>query len=139
MRLEHVNLVVRDIEKTLHFYQTIFPEWKVRAEGRGTWLDKPRQWIHFGDDYHYIAFSDNGEGENRDLSGHQTGLGHFAYVTDDMDGLILRLTRAGYSIDKVGVENPFRRNIYLVDPNGFEVEFVQYFSEKPEERNNTLT
>jgi hypothetical protein len=41
--------------------------------------------VHFGDDRHYLALSDHGEGENRDLTGHSVGLVHFAYVTDNLD------------------------------------------------------
>ena len=80
--------------------------------------------------------SDHGEGENRQLSGHQVGFAHFAYVTDDIDGVIKRLTDAGFST-KAGAEEPYRRNIYFVDPAGFEIEFVQYLSDDPALRNLT--
>ena len=43
---------------------------------------------------------------------------------------------AGYEIDKHGPENPYRKNVYFIDPAGFEVEFVEYFSDIPSERNN---
>ncbi len=138
MHLEHVNLVVDDIQKMLHFYQAAFPEWRVRSQGEGIWSGKPRRWLHFGDDYHYLAFSDNGEGENRDLSGHQTGLAHFAYVTNNISVVIMSLEKAGYQIAKPGANNPFRKNVYFIDPAGFEVEFVEYLSDQPSERNNDL-
>jgi hypothetical protein len=32
-------------------------------------------------------------------------------------------------------EEAFRKNVYFVDPSGFEVEFVEYLSDLPEERN----
>ena len=37
--------------------------------------------------------------------------------------------------DHDGAIEPFRKNVYYVDPNGFEVEFVEYLSDDPEERN----
>ena len=40
-RLEHVNLVGKNIERSLAFYQTAFPHWQVRAEGGGEWYGKP--------------------------------------------------------------------------------------------------
>lgn len=135
VHLEHINLVVDDIPAMLKFYQAAFPHWKVRTSGSGDWYGKPRNWLHFGDDYQYIALSDNGEGKNRDLSGHQIGLAHFAYVTDNIDAIINRLTAAGYPVAKQGAEEPFRKNIYFFDPAGFEVEFVEYLSDLPEERN----
>ncbi|MCG7544805.1 VOC family protein [Pseudoalteromonas sp. MM17-2] len=138
MYLEHVNLVVNDINQALNFYRAAFPHWRVRSQGEGLWSGKPRTWVHFGDDYHYLAFSDNGIGDNRDLSGHQVGLAHFAYVTEDLDGVIQRLQDAGFEVDKVGPENPYRRNVYFKDPTGFEVEFVEYGSDIPAQRNNDL-
>ena len=84
-----------------------------------------------------ITFSDNGIGDNRDLSGH-CWFAHFAYVTEDLDGVIQRLQDAGFEVDKVGPENPYRRNVYFKDPAGFEVEFVEYGSDIPAQRNNDL-
>lgn len=135
IQFEHVNLVVSDIEASLAFYRAAFPHWRVREQARGEWSGKPRTWVHFGDDYQYLAFGDNGEGSNRDLDGHQVGLAHFAFVTSNLSALIERLEGAGFSPAKSGAEEPHRRNIYYIDPAGFEVEFVQYLSDLPEERN----
>ena len=133
--LEHINLVVNDIEKMLTFYQAAFPNWRVRDKGQSEWYGKKRTWLHFGDDNQYIALSDNGEGENRDLEGHQVGLAHFAYVIDNLDAMIKRLSKTGFSIAKDGSSEPFRKNIYFIDPAGFEIEFVEYLSDIPSERN----
>jgi len=135
IQLEHVNLVVTDIAEALKFYRAAFPHWRLREQGQGEWYGKPRTWVHFGDDYQYLVFSDHGEGENRDLSGHQVGLAHFAFVTNNLDAVISRLGEAGFAIAKNGADEPHRRNIYFIDPDGFEVEFVQYLSDLPEERN----
>ena len=136
MHLEHINLVVNDLPAALKFYQAAFPHWQVRAEGDGDWNGKPRNWLHFGDDYQYLALSDHGEGNNRDLDGHQVGLAHFAYVTDNLDAVIKRLESAGFAIAKEGADSPYRKNIYFVDPAGFEVEFVEYLTDLPAERNS---
>ena len=55
IQLEHVNLVVKDIPEMLTFYKAAFPHWYVRDEGKGEWSGKPRNWLHFGDEYQYIA------------------------------------------------------------------------------------
>jgi catechol 2,3-dioxygenase-like lactoylglutathione lyase family enzyme len=133
--LEHVNMVVTDIPAALSFYQAAFPHWQVRDQGESPWSGKPRKWLHFGDDYQYLTFNDNGEGDNRDLAGHQPGLAHFAFVTDNIDAVIERLADAGFAAAKDGADEPYRRNIYFVDPAGFEVEFVQYLSDIPAQRN----
>ena len=135
IHLEHVNLVVSDLNLTLAFYQAAFPHWRIRDQGKGEWAGKPRTWLHFGDDYQYLAFSDHGEGKNRDLDGHQVGFAHFAFVTTNIDAVIARLTKAGFPVAKDGADEPHRRNIYFEDPAGFEVEFVQYLSDFPEQRN----
>jgi len=137
LHLEHVNLVVSDIPASLQFYQAAFPHWRVRDSGENHWHDKPRKWLHFGDDYQYLAFNDNGVGGNRDLAGHQTGLAHFAFVTGNIDAVIHRLAEAGFAIDKDGADEPYRRNVYFIDPDGFEVEFVQYVSDIPDQRNHS--
>lgn len=134
-RLEHVNIVGKNIQRSLDFYQVAFPHWKVRAEGGGQWYGKPRRWVHFGDDYQYLAISDFGEGENRDLTGHGVGLAHFAFAVNQLDDLIKRLNDAGYPVFKEGAESRFRNNIYFLDPDGFEVEFTQYLSDLPAQRN----
>ena len=136
MHLEHLNLVVRDIPKTLAFYKAAFPHWRIRNQGRADWYGVERNWVHFGDDYQYLTFNDDGTGDNRDLSGHQTGLAHFAYTTEDLQAVIDRLEVAGFAVAKDGAENRFRKNVYFIDPNGFEVEFVEYLSDLPEERNS---
>ena len=135
MHLEHVNLVVTDIDAMLKFYRAAFPHWRIRDEGRGEWYSKPRRWVHFGDDYQYLVFGDHGEGTNRDLAGHNVGLAHFAYVTRNLEALVTRLTNAGYEIAASGATEPFRKNIYFIDPAGFEVEFIEYLSDLPAERN----
>lgn len=137
LQLEHLNLVVNDIPAMLKFYQAAFPHWHVRDTGENEWSGKARKWLHFGDDYQYLALGDNGTGDNRDLAGHQTGLAHFAFVCDNIDTIIQRLADAGFTKAKDGAEEPYRKNIYFIDPGGFEVEFVQYLSDHPHQRNFT--
>lgn len=133
--LEHINLVVRDIPASLRFYQAAFPHWKVRGGGKSEWYGVPRQWVHVGDDDLYLALSDHGTGENRDLTGTQIGLAHFAFATNSLDAMLSRMAEAGFQPYKDGAESPYRKNIYFLDPDGFEVEFVEYLSDLPEERN----
>lgn len=135
IHLEHLNLIVRNMDKTLEFYQAAFPHWKIRGQGSGEWFGTFRQWLHFGDDYQFLTFNDNGLGENRDLKTNLMGLSHFAFVTNDMEAVISRLEKAGFAVDKAGAKATFRKNCYFIDPNGYEVEFVEYLSDVPEERN----
>lgn len=133
--IEHLNLVVKDLPASLHFFQTAFPDGVVRGEGQGEWYGKPRKWLHFGDQQAYLTLNDNGEEDIRDLIGHQIGLAHFAFVVNHLPRLIERMQQAGYEVSHKGESTSFRRNVYFVDPNGFEVEFVEYLSDIDSERN----
>ena len=135
VRFEHANLVVADIETTLDFILTAFPHWTVRGQGNMEWHGKPRRWLHVGDDDYYVTLNDDGEGENRDLTGHKPGLAHLGFVVDDLDGIVGRLEAKGHRIDIQGPEHPFRRNVYFLDPAGFQFEFVEYLSDDAGERN----
>jgi len=135
MHLEHINLTVSNIENTLSFYQAAFPNWVIRGEGEQIWYGKPRRWLHFGDNDQYLAFCSEGEGQSRDLTGYQVGLAHFAFVVTNLAAMQTRLLNAGFTHAKDGAEDPYRSNIYYLDPNGFEVEFVEYRSDLPEQRN----
>jgi catechol 2,3-dioxygenase-like lactoylglutathione lyase family enzyme len=135
MRFEHVNLRVRDIERSLRFYRAAFPHWRIRGGGSGTRDERPERWVHFGDAHSYIAFCDGGTGQNRDLGGAQVGMAHFAFETVDLDGLVQRLSEAGFQPSSPGTDDPHRRNIYYIDNDGFEIEFVEYGSDEPKKRN----
>lgn len=134
-RIEHANIVVDDITPTLAFLQAALPHWKVRASGHSEWYGKPRQWLHFGDDFSYLTLNDDGEGAPRDLSGHAQGLAHIGFSVTGLDALVERLQAAGYAPKQpIGVE-PWRRNVYFIIPSGLEFEFVEYASDDPAQRN----
>lgn len=135
MRLEHINLVVTEIEPTMNFLKIAFPHWRVRGSGNSPWYGKPRTWLHFGDDDTYIALSDNGVGEPRDLTQHAPGLAHIAFVVDDIEGIMARYTGHGIKASVALNTGPARKNVYYIDPAGLEFEFVEYTSDIPSERN----
>lgn len=133
--IEHANIVVTRLEPTLAFLKAAFPDWRVRGEGNGAWNGKPRRWLHFGDDDFYLTLNDNGEGAQRDLSGHAPGLAHIGFAVPSLDDVMTRLARAGYEISHHGEEHPFRRNVYYIDDEGLEFEFVEYLTDIPPQKN----
>lgn len=148
MFIEHLNLVVKDLNTSLKFYQAAFPDWKIRGGGESDWYGKPRNWLHFGDDQQYLALADNGDGEIRDVTGHSPGLAHFAFAVTNIKQVHSRLTNAGFPPSNLGSfteesiasgnsENSelHRKNIYFKDPDGFEVEFVEYTTDIMAQRN----
>jgi len=135
VRLEHINLVVNDIDATLDFIQTAFPDWKVRGRGESSWYGVQRNWLHVGTDDYYITLNDGAEGDNRDLKGISVGLAHIGFCVENVDEISSRLQAGGYEIATIGAGHPHRKNIYFIDPGGFEFEFIQYLSEKSHEKN----
>lgn len=139
MYLEHLNLVVADIDKSLTFYRAAFPHWSIRTRGEGEWYGVMRKWLHFGDETQYLTLNDNGTDQIRNIKSNQLGLAHFAFVVSHLESIVTRLEKAGFCAHHQGADNPFRKNIYFLDPDGFEVEFVEYLSDLPQQRNNTLS
>ena len=135
IRLEHANLVVTDIQPTLDFILTAFPDWRVRGQGESMWYGETRRWLHVGDNDYYLTLCDGGEGENRDLSGRSPGLVHLGFVVDDLDAVIERLEAKGYEVDEEGIEHPYRKNIYFMESAGYQFEFIEYLSDDPSKRN----
>jgi catechol 2,3-dioxygenase-like lactoylglutathione lyase family enzyme len=135
VRLEHANLIVRDIDATIRFLRAAFPEFRVRFDG----LD-PRgfRWVHIGTDDTYIALTRSTvdpEGRWRPYAG-IPGVNHLAYEVDDVGALRDRLRSAGYRESTVPNKHPYRKRIYFYDPDGIDWEFIQYLSNDPEKRND---
>ena len=139
-RIEHVNLVVTEIDPTARFLMAAFPHWRVRGEGGGEWAGVPRRWAHVGDDNNYVTLNEfklpkAARGRHRDLQSSEPGLAHIAFEIADLDAVVGRLRAAGYEPDHEGEIHPHRRNLYYVDAEGLEFEFVEYFSDVPAEKN----
>jgi catechol 2,3-dioxygenase-like lactoylglutathione lyase family enzyme len=139
-RIEHVNLVVTAIEPTAAFLTAAFPHWRIRGEGGGEWAGVPRRWVHLGDDDHYLTLNEfrippAARGRHRDLQSAEPGLAHIGFEVADLDTVVRRLTDAGYEPHHMGEVHPHRRNLYYVDDEGLEFEFVEYRSGVPAEKN----
>ena len=135
LRLEHINIVVSDIEPTLKFLRAAFPDWDIRGEGRDEWEGHPRRWLHFGDNDNYLTLNDHGRGAQRDLKGTSPGLAHIGFEVPSVGDVIARLKEAGFEPSHLGASHPYRNNVYYIDDGGLEFEFTEYLSEAPEEKN----
>jgi catechol 2,3-dioxygenase-like lactoylglutathione lyase family enzyme len=99
------------------------------------WGSTQRQWGHVGDDNYYITLNDKGDGDLRDIKVINQGLAHLGFEVDDLNCIVERLTERGFEIDTIARADPYRQSIYFCDPAGFQFEFLQYSSNKPEEKN----
>ena len=132
VRLEHANLSVHDIDATIRFLRTAFPEFRVR---RDTTDPDGSRWVHVGTDETYIAL--NQARAQRGNASRGTPLNHLAYEVDDVEAIRKRLSAAGYEENtRVPNSHPYRKRLYFFDSEGTEWEFVQYLSDDPARRHD---
>jgi catechol 2,3-dioxygenase-like lactoylglutathione lyase family enzyme len=135
IRLEHANLQVRDIDATMRFVQTAFPDFQVRGEGKN-WSGG--RWVHLGNDGTYLALSEAplAPAEAWVPYSGKPGLNHLGFEVDDAAALRQRMLAAGYRDSTVPNEHPHRTRVYFHDSDGNDWEFVEYRSDDPAERND---
>ncbi len=134
-RLEHANMVVRDIDNTIRFLKTAFPDFRIRHEGNS---GHGSRWVHIGTDDTYIALTEATQQPAapwQPYSG-RPGVNHLGYEVDDAKSLRKRMIAAGYRDSTVPNDHPHRMRVYFNDPDGNDWEFVQYRSERAEDRND---
>jgi catechol 2,3-dioxygenase-like lactoylglutathione lyase family enzyme len=116
--LNHVGIVVSDLERTVPFYTKLFGArevWRASIESIG--LDIVYLQIG-GNMFEFLAFQDRS---------HESGPDHFGFLTDDLDGDYARLVAAGYEsvleprISGSGVG----RQAFVLDSDGTRIELLQ--------------
>jgi catechol 2,3-dioxygenase-like lactoylglutathione lyase family enzyme len=134
-RLEHANLVVRDVDAIIRFLTTALPDFEIRRDGR---REDGSGWIHVGTEHTYLALNvaEAEPAEPWEPYSGRPGLNHLGYVVDDVDALRERMRAAGYWDSTVPNAHPHRKRVYFIDPEGNDWEFVEYLSDDPGERND---
>lgn len=135
VRLEHVNLCVRDVDGMTQFLQTAFPDFQIRHDQKN---ENGSRWVHIGTHETYLTLNHatkEPDGSFRPYSG-RPGVNHLAYEVDDVEAIRTRLMAAGYNESTPPNSHPHRKRVYFVDAEGNDWEFVQYFSDDPKERND---
>jgi catechol 2,3-dioxygenase-like lactoylglutathione lyase family enzyme len=121
MFLEHVNVTVSDIDHSIDLYGKLL-DLRVRWEGK---TKHGRKAAHVGDDRCYIALFHAREPGKPDNNYYRPGLNHFGFVVSDLDAAKRRLAEFGLTPHAEEEYDPGRR-LYFFDPDGIEVELVQY-------------
>lgn len=121
MRLEHVNLTVSDLDRSVAFYSDLL-DLTVRWQGA---FENGRRAAHVGDDGAYLAlFETIDQGAVRE-NYTTPGYNHMGFVVDDLDDAAERLKKLGADFGEIQDYEPGRR-LYCYDPAGHEVELVEY-------------
>ena len=130
--LEHANISVKNMDKTVHFFKTAFPHFKIRGGGSET-----RNWLHIGDSVTYIAISQAElETKIHEKNYNETGINHIGFVVEDVTIIADRLLSEGFIRDYPKQIEKYRIRDYFTDGEGNQYEFVQYLSESIEEMNS---
>lgn len=122
-RFEHINLSCHDIDQTRAFYQMLFPNWYVRAEG----MNNGSRWMHFGDRQFYLALNDAPALERTHQLYETIGMNHVGFVIKDGDKMKAQLEANGIEYYTMSAPETKHR-IYVTDPDGNEIELVEYQS-----------
>jgi len=120
MRLEHVNLTVADMDRSVAFYTRLFdiaPRWEGHTAGGS-------RAIHLGTDAWYLALFEGAPGEVP-INYTRVGYNHFGVVVDDLEAMKARVEALGGTIHMETDEEPGKR-AYCYDPDGFEIEMIEY-------------
>jgi catechol 2,3-dioxygenase-like lactoylglutathione lyase family enzyme len=135
VRLDHANLTVSDVDETVRFLRTALPAFRLRGRGRDC---AGLAWVHVGDDETYLSLLQARAASPARPAPYAgaPGLNHLGFAVDDVEALRQRLSIAGYRETTVPNAHPFRRRVYFADTEGNDWEFVEYHSERPEERND---
>jgi predicted enzyme related to lactoylglutathione lyase len=138
--LEHCNLTVSDLDGALDFFLKVFPEFKLRKKGNlvdempdGQTMTTP--WAHVGTEISYLAL----QGPPHGMSFQppvNTYFNHMGFVVEDIEQTLTRVKSAGYERVRVDYTHPHRKRAYAWVFDDNVLEFVEYSSERPEERND---
>lgn len=121
-RLEHVNITVKDADRSAALIETLFG-WRVRWAGPA--MNGGRT-VHVGTGSQYLALYSAAGGDGRPLGWTKGApLNHVAIEVDDLDAMERRVMEAGLAPFGHGDYEPGRR-FYFFDPDGIEFEVVSY-------------
>ena len=93
--LEQANITVNYLDNTTKFFQTAFPDFKVRGRGN----NEGRQWIHLGKDSTYLALNESIKEIRKERSYAKNGFNHIGFVVEDVYTLAQRLLDTGFERD----------------------------------------
>lgn len=121
MRIEHANITVNDVDASARFYCTLFGA-HIRWEGV---TEAGHRAAHIGDEDTYLSLFEAASAGRVPEDYTATGFNHLGFEVDDLERYRRRLEEMGVALKREEVYAPGRR-LYCFDPDGIEIELVQY-------------
>ena len=121
MRIEHANITVSDLDASIAFYTRLMGG-HVRWEGL---TGAGRRAAHLGDDRSYLSLFEAERPSRAPEDYAAVGFNHLGFEVDDLDAYRATLQAMGVEIKGEESYDPGRR-LYFYDPDGIEIELVQY-------------
>ncbi|TQV67660.1 VOC family protein [Exilibacterium tricleocarpae] len=135
MRLEHINITVSDIDKSLEWAKVVWPKSKVRHRATSVGANGEFEWVHFGDNEFYVAFQSPNKKVPYYKNPHVKDFYmHFGFEVNDVKHIKDALESLGYTANYAD-DIQTRKRLYFLDPDGHYFEFVQYCTENSDLRN----
>lgn len=115
--LTHIHLVVRDLERSLRFYESVFGmQERFRDGPKMVFLNTPGS---------ADLITLNEDPAEADLAGVSAGIAHFGFrlqSKDDLDRAIAEVEGAGGKLIRRGEHGPGASFAYVADPDGYVIE-----------------
>ncbi len=116
--IDHLNRFVSDIDAHISFYKNVLGYDLI---GRGTKSNGSRYAILKGSG-HELFIS-----EKTPFTGGEINFRHIGYSVDDAGAFLEKMKKAGYAPEGQSIiEKPCSRQFYLKDPDGFEIDIIQW-------------
>lgn len=136
---EHCNLTVSNLDHAVEFFGKVLTGYKVRHEG--VIEDKTEdggvvrtRWVHIGTDETYLALQATPD-EMPFERNKYTYFNHMGFIVGDIEETLKHAESMGYTQVRKDYTHPHRKRAYLWVFDGNVLEFLEYHSDKPEERN----
>ncbi len=125
IKFDHMGIKARDIDKSVKFYSEIFGfEIKERLQLVG------HEFLFMGfigDDVSVIEIEQAGEKDTAQDVNSTAGMGHFAFVVDNMDEIMERVEKFGAKVVIPPIQlREDRRIAYIEDPDGSRVQMIEF-------------
>jgi catechol 2,3-dioxygenase len=114
--LTHIHLIVKDIQRSLDFYQQVF------GMGVKFWAGDGLVFLNTPGSNDLIALHQSEEGQSTGASG---GILHFGFQLEnkaELETAISEVIAAGGALKKRGEFTPGMPFAYVSDPDGYEIE-----------------